>query len=293
MCAHHHHVGNHLIFGIIMNASFTIIEFIAGLLSNSLALLSDAVHDLSDTIALLISLFATKKAQAAPTERQSFGFHRATILAATLNAVMLVILTLFIFYRAALRIMHPEPIKAIIVFWVAIFGVVFNGIVVLRMWKDKDKDLNLRSAFWHLAEDALGWIGVLIAGVIMIFTGWYIVDPLISILIGLLVLRGAWGVLTEAVNILMEGTPKGIDLCAVKKTIMKHKEIKGVHDLHIWSLGGGYTILSCHICVDDMTLSTVQKIIHNLHIDLFEKHRIRHVTIEPESGLCCDDRRCN
>jgi cobalt-zinc-cadmium efflux system protein len=273
-------------FGIILNGSFTIVEFIVGIISNSLALISDALHDLTDTFALLLSFFASKKAEEKPTETKTWGYHRATILAAFVNGIFLVVLTLFIFYRAYIRILNPEPVKGPLVLGLAVFGILFNGAIVLKLWKSKDRDLNIKSIFWHISEDALGWIGVLIAGIIITFTNFYIIDSIISIAIGIIVLIGAWSIIKEATNILLEGVPEGISVNEVKKELKNIKPIKGVHDIHIWCTGSNYYILSAHIEVPDMKICDTNKIISKIEKVLKEKFNISHTTLAFESKKC-------
>lgn len=276
----------HIAYGIFLNGFFTIIEFVVGLLSNSLALMSDALHDLSDTLALLLSWFAAKKAEDKPTAEKTWGYHRATILAAFVNGIVLVLLTLFIFYRAYSRILNPEPVEGAYVFWLAVIGILFNGAILLRMRKAKESDLNLKSISWHIGEDVLGWIGVLIAGIVIIFTDFYIIDPIMSILIGLIVLKGAWGIIDEATHILLEGVPKNIALKDVEKEILKVKDVKGVHDTHVWNVGSKHNVLSAHIVVNDMMICDTNKIIGKINNILKKKFGIGHTTLAFESDKC-------
>jgi cobalt-zinc-cadmium efflux system protein len=285
--SHHQEHGKQIKFGIILNGSFTILEFIVGIISNSLALISDALHDLTDTFALLLSFFAAKKAGEKPTKTKTWGYHRATIIAAFVNGIFLVVLTLYIFYRAYIRILNPEPVKGHLVLGLAVFGIIFNGAIVLKLWKSKDRDLNIRSIFWHISEDALGWIGVLVAGIIMTFTDFYIIDPIISIAIGIIVLVGAWGIIKEATNILLEGVPKGISVSEVKKELKRIKPVKDAHDIHIWCTGSDYCILSAHIEVpEDMRICDTNKIISKIEDVLREKFNITHTTLAFESRKC-------
>jgi len=274
----------YIVFGIVLNGSFTIIEFIVGLISNSLALMSDALHDLTDTLALFLAWFAAKKADDEPTEKKTWGYQRATILAAFVNGIVLVVLTLFIFYRAYLRILNPEPVLGGYVLVLAIIGIVINGAIVLRLWKAKDRDVSIKSIFWHIGEDALGWVGVFIAGIVIVFTDFFIIDPLISILIGLIVLRGAWGIIKETTNILLEGVPKEINLKQVESEIKDVKDVKDVHDTHIWSIGSNYYALSAHVVVKDMLICDTNKIIDTVNKMLENKFNISHTTLAFLSG---------
>src|SRR3989338_3590098 len=277
----HRESKKNLIFGIVLNGSFTLVELAGGLLSNSLALISDAIHDLSDTIAIGISLYANEKAQAAPTKTKTFGYGRTTVLAALINAIALILITGFIFYRAYLRILEPKPVEGMIVFFIALVGMIVNGAIALRMWKSKDKDINMRSIFWHITEDFLGWIGVLISGVVIIFTDFYIIDPIMSILIGLIVLYSAWDIVKEGVNIFLEGVPRGIDVKKVEDSIKKIDKVKDVHDTHIWSLGPGNYSISAHVAVPNMKVDETYPILCRIHSEL-KKFHIEHTTIEFE-----------
>ena len=290
---HHKEVHKNFIYGIILNGSFTIIELVGGIFSNSLALISDAIHDLSDTIAIGISLFANKKAQQEPTKQKTFGYKRTTILSAVINAVVLILLTFFIFYRAYLRILNPEPVEGGIIFFIALFGILFNGLIVLRMWKHKDKDINIRSIFWHISEDFLGWIGVLVAGIVIIFTDFYIIDPIISILIGLIVIHGAFGIIKEGVNVFLEGVPEGMKISEVEKEIKKIKKVKAVHDTHIWTLGSNYNALSIHVVVPNMKIDETYDILCEINKRVKEKFNIEHTTIEFECSNCDPNRVCH
>ncbi len=283
---HHKEAKKQLIFGLVLNGSFTIIELIGSLLSNSLALLSDALHDFTDTVALSFSLYANKKAQQKPTKTKTFGYSRFTIIAAILNAIVLIILTFFIFYKAYQKILNPEQVNGMMIFIIAIFGIIFNGVVVLKMWKTKEKDINIKSIFWHLMEDVLGWFGVLIAGIVIIFTGWYIIDPIISILIGLMVIYGACGIIKETLDVFLLAVPKGINIDDITKEIKKIAKIKDVHDLHVWTIGSNYYALSGHILVKDTKISKTYTILCEVNKMLEKKFNIKHTTIEFECENC-------
>jgi cobalt-zinc-cadmium efflux system protein len=283
---HHKEAKKQLILGLVLNGSFTIIELIGGLLANSLALLSDALHDLTDTVALSLSLYANKKAQQKPTKTKTFGYRRSTIIAALINAIVLIALTFFIFYKAYQKILNPEQVNGMMIFIIAIFGIIFNGIVVLKMWRTKEKDINIKSVFWHLTEDVLGWFGVLIAGIVIIFTGWYIIDPIISILIGLVVIYGAYGIIRETLDVFMLAVPEGINIENIIKEIKKTPKVKDAHDLHVWTVGSNYYALSGHILVKDTKISKTYSILCEVNKMLEKKFNIKHTTIEFECESC-------
>jgi cobalt-zinc-cadmium efflux system protein len=289
---HYNEARKSILYGIILNSVFTGIELVGGILSNSLALLSDTIHDFSDSVALGISYYANKKAQSSPTKTMTFGYRRTTILAALINSTVLIVLTLLIFYRAYLRILNPEPVNGKIIFVIAIFGIITNGVIALKMFRGKDKDLNIKSVFWHIAEDFLGWLGILIAGTIIYLTGIYIIDPIISILIGLIVIYSAHDIVKSSVNIILEGVPEGLDIGEIEEEITNIENVNGVHDLHAWSLGTNYNALSAHVVITNMTVDQSHKILNEINSVLKEKFNIKHTTIEFECSHCDSDRVC-
>lgn len=289
---HYHEAKKSILYGIILNSVFTIIELVGGILSNSLALIGDTIHDFSDSVALGISYYANQKAQSSPTKTMTFGYRRTTILAALINSIVLIALTLLIFYRAYLRILNPEPVDGKMVFVIAIFGIIANGMIALKMFRGKDKDLNIKSVFWHITEDFLGWIGVLIAGIIIYLTGIYIIDPIISILIGLIVIYSAWDIVKSSVNIILEGVPDGLNIGEIEEEITNIENVDGVHDVHVWSLGTNYNALSAHVVIKNMTVDQSHKILNEINSILKEKFNIKHTTIEFECSHCDSDRVC-
>lgn len=289
---HYKETKKSILYGIVLNSIFTVIELVGGILSNSLALLSDTIHDFSDSVALGISYYANQKAQSSPTKTMTFGYRRTTILAALINSTILMALTFFLFYRAYLRILNPEPVNGKMVFVIAIFGIITNGIIAFKMLRGKDKDLNIKSVFWHITEDFLGWIGVLIAGAIIYFTGAYIIDPIISILIGLIVIYSAWGIVKESANIILEGVPEGLNVQEIETEIKKIQNVNDAHDIHVWSLGTNYNALSAHVVISNMTVDQSHEILNKINTMLKEKFSIEHTTIEFECSHCDSDRVC-
>jgi cobalt-zinc-cadmium efflux system protein len=272
--------------GIVVNGLFTIVELVVGIFSNSLALISDAVHDLTDTMALAFSWWATRYAETPSDSQRTWGYHRATILAAFVNGIGLVLITLFIFYRAYGRILSPEPVEGTYVLGVAIIGIIANGYIVWRLRSSSRRDVNLKSIYWHMSEDALGWGGVLVAGIVMTFTHFYLIDPLISIIIGLIVLSGAYSVLRETVDILLESVPSHIDIEDVRSAMLDHEEVNDVHDLHIWVIGPSHYALSAHVKVDEMEIRDTDPILQDLRSMLQKRYGITHVTISFETAEC-------
>lgn len=282
-------INTHLKMGIILNTAFTIFEFMIGLFSGSLALMSDAGHNLTDALSLLISLFANKVATRKANEEATYGYGRATIIAAFINALILIILALYIFSEAYQRILNPHPVTGLTIILVAIVGIIVNGSVAMLFKKDK-ADLNVKSVFINMALDVVALVGTLIAGVLIIFTKSPIVDPIISIFIGILLLYSAWEVVKDALHILLEGVPDGIELAHVKEVIKGvNTYIKDVDDLHIWGISSQYAAMSCHIIIKNCSLEKSMEIVKEIKAKLKISCHITHATIETELLECPPD----
>ncbi|MBN9387778.1 MAG: cation transporter [Chloroflexi bacterium] len=279
-------VSNLFKISLILTAGFVVFQFIAGLMVNSLALISDAGHNLTDAMALAFSWFALVLARRSPDNRKTYGYHRAGILAATLNAATLILISLYVFYEAVQRIFHPEPVEGEVVVIVATVAFLLNGGITLAFVRASKDDLNVRSAFIHLLGDALSSLGVIIAGLIMWFTGLAIFDPLVSILIGLFILWSSWSIIKEATNVLLEGIPEGLDMVSLMHDLMEIPNVNSVHDLHVWTLGGSNRMLSCHILTNETTLHEANTTVHLIKEMLVDKYRIHHATIELECENC-------
>ena len=290
---HHARQGASLLISVALNLGFAVAELIFGLFANSLALVADAVHDASDAVALTISYFGLKVSQRAPNRRRTFGYRKVRILTAFVNALVLVALTAFILRAAILRIMAPEPVKSPVLIVLAIAGLVVNGAAVLLLRRDRDS-LNIRAAMWHLLEDFLGWIAVLVGGIVIRLTGWYVIDPILSIAVSAFVLWGAWSVFRESASILIDSTPHDVQFDEVRRFILNFDpQVTGVHDLHIWTLGEGERALMAHLAVTDATVSSFHPLLARLESALVERFEINHVTLELESGECkSSDRVC-
>src|SRR5574337_97037 len=235
---------------ILLNGLFIAIELAAGFAVNSLALLGDAWHNFSDVLGLSIAWFALRQVRRPADSVRTFGYHRAGILAALGNSLFLGVVTLTLFLEALQRLRHPPPAGGGIILAVAAVGVAVNGTVAFSL-RHSGRDLNLRSAFLHMLGDALVSFGVVVAGAGILWTGWDWLDPLASLLVGAFILAGAWRIVREAVNVLMEGTPQGLNVREVSAAIADVPGVRGVHHLHVWSLGGELTALSCHVVVED------------------------------------------
>lgn len=268
------------------NVSLMILEVIGGLVSRSLALLSDAGHMLTDSLAVFLSYLAIRWGRLPATHRRTFGYHRAEILVALANGVALLAIAGYIFYEAILRFFNPQEIRTGILLAVATVGFAGNlfGLFVLR--GESHDNLNVRSAFFHILADTLSSVGVIAGGAIIWATGWYWVDSLIGVLIGGIVLRGAVDLILEAGEILLEATPRDIDMAALKREIEKVPGVKGVHDIHIWTIGSGRRALSAHVITDDITTRQGQDIACRVRAVLAEMFSITHTTLEMECDSC-------
>ncbi|HEX7541245.1 MAG TPA: cation diffusion facilitator family transporter [Anaerolineales bacterium] len=273
---------------------FVVIEILAGVFANSLALLTDAAHNLTDVLALALTWWAlwitTKPADSSKT----YGYHRAGILVALVNSTTLAVIALGIFYEAWKRIVAPPIVQADILIGVGAAAVVVNLATALLVRRGSEQDLNLRSAFLHLMGDVLSTVGAVIAGIIIRFTGWNWLDALVSILIGFLILWNAWGILRESLEILMESTPADINLDTLRRDMLAVEGVRGVHDLHIWSINRSLRTLSAHVITDDVPVSVGAKVRAAVGQMLADRYEVRHATLQLECiecdnhGLFCD-----
>ncbi|HJF31873.1 MAG TPA: cation diffusion facilitator family transporter [Sporosarcina psychrophila] len=267
-------------------ATYMIVEVIGGYLTNSLALLADAGHMLSDAISLAIALIAFKLGEKVASKSKTFGYKRFEILAAVLNGVTLIIIALFIFYEAIERFANPPEVATTGMLVVSSIGLAVNILVAWIMMRggDVEENLNMRGAYLHVISDMLGSVGAIIAALLIMFFGWGWADPLASIIVAALVLRSGYYVSKSALHVLMEGTPQNVDINEVIQTIEKTKGIESVHDLHVWSISSGLHALSCHAVVDDeLSIAESQKLLHKIEHDL-EHKGIQHVTIQLETS---------
>ena len=265
---------------------FVAVEVFAGLRANSLALLSDAGHNFTDALALLLAWFAVYLQSKPADEIKTFGYHRAGVLAAFVNAVTLVALSLWILYESVARLRHPGVVQGTPMMVVAALGVALNGGIMLALRSAGKDDLNVRSAFVHMLGDALGSVAIIAGGAAIRFTGWVRVDPALSILIALLIVWTARDIVRESLNVLLEGSPRGIELRDVMASMRAVAGVLDVHDLHIWSLGSSAHALSCHVLIEDVPPSASDIILRRLNGVLEEKFRIAHTTVQFEHVSC-------
>lgn len=272
-----------MVIALLITAGFMVVEVIGGLLTNSLALLADAGHMLTDVAALALSLFAIWLAKRPATPERSYGFLRAEVLAAFINAVTLVVMSIFIFIEAFERLDAPPEVDSIPMLLVAFAGLGANAASawVLSRGGGHQHNLNTRGAFLHVVSDMLGSVGAIVAALVMMATGWYLADPILSAVIGLLILRSAWVLLRQSTDVLLEATPKGIDSGDVRDALSGVDGVCGVHDLHIWTVTSGLDSMSAHVQVNN------SRPWNDVCVDLTDAMRdefgIAHVTLQPES----------
>jgi cobalt-zinc-cadmium efflux system protein len=258
---------------------------VAGIRSHSLALLSEAGHNLSDFLALLLSLVAVYLQSRPASSTKTYGYHRAGVLAALVNAVSLVAVSFFIFYEAFHRLQHPEHVQASVMMWVAGAGVVMNGVIALLLYRSGG-DVNIRSALLHEVGDTLSTAAVIAGGWAILVTRDYRIDSALSFAIGALILWSGFGIVRETLNILLEGTPRGMKLELVETAIRSIEGVNDVHDLHVWSIGSETHALSCHIAIADIPPSVSERILRDVKDRLHHHFRIDHTTIQFEHVEC-------
>ena len=290
---HHHHQdisGKNLLISSVLNFIITIVEIIGGLVSNSLALLSDALHNLGDTSAVFIAYMAHLISKKDYTDKKTFGYKRIEILAALFNAIVLIAITSYLFVEAFKRIQNPEPIRGKIMFVVAVIGLLANIFSVLLLKRDSRHNINVRAAYLHLLGDTISSVAVITGAVFIYFFGFFWIDPLITFIVGLYILKETWSVLKQAVEILMQGTPGDLDLARVKDSLESLTEIDNIHHVHAWNLNDNEIHFECHVDLnDDIRVSQTEKIKDKIHEILLNKFNITHVTIQYEYN-CCDDK---
>ncbi len=281
-----HQTSKRLGFSLALTLVFVFIEAAAGVLGNSLALLTDAAHNLTDVIALALSWYAIRIATRPSNARQTFGYHRAGILVALVNATTLVMIALGIFYEAWRRFASPPEVNPGILVGVGLVAFTINLVTALLVKEGSQHDLNMRSAFLHLMGDVLSTIGAVIAGGVIYFTGANWLDPLVSVLIGVLILWNAWGILRDSVNILLEATPQDVDVNTLVSEIQKVEGVLGVHDLHVWSITQSMRTMSAHILTRDVSISSGALIQAEINELLAHNYNITHATLQLECACC-------
>ncbi|MBV9081972.1 MAG: cation transporter, partial [Acidobacteriaceae bacterium] len=231
---------------------FTAFEVYAGFRASSLALLSDAGHNFTDSLALLLAAVGLYLQSRPADQTKTFGYQRAGVITAFLNAATLVLISVVILWQAVVRILHPRAVNESVMLWVAAAALVLNGVIMLALHRGQKGDLNIRAAFIHMLGDALGAAAIIAGALVIRFTGWMYIDPVLSIALALLIVYTAWDIIRESLNILLEGLPRGLELRTVKKAMSGVEGVLDVHDLHVWSLGSSTHALSSHVLIEDM-----------------------------------------
>ena len=293
--AHHGVSGKKLIWTIVFNVIITVAEFIGGLISGYLALIADAVHNLSDVAALGLAWLGVKGSEMPATKKKTFGYKRIEVMTAFISAVSLVVIAIFIIREAFERYLNPQELTYPWLFIsVASIGLIGNVVSIWLLHSEKGKSLNMKTAFLHMAYDAVSSIVVIIGGIVILLTGYYIIDVILSLVIALMIFWSSYMVIKEAVLIFLEAVPEGIQFDEVYDALNEFSKIKKVHDLHIWSLSSTEVALSCHICIDENDLTDGPAIVKEVNDMILKRFNIYHGTIQIEtSDTDCSDNKCN
>ncbi|MBN2401637.1 MAG: cation transporter [Spirochaetes bacterium] len=278
-----------LVIVILFNSVITVAEYIGGIISGSLALISDAWHNLSDVLSLMLGYAGEKVSESYPSKKYSFGLKRFEVLIALLNALMLAGLGIYIVYEAVARFMHPVPVDVSVMIPVSVIALLGNVFSIIVLFKNKNSNLNIRAAFLHLLYDALSSVAVIAAGIILYFTGITWADLAASLIIVFMMVWSSAGIIKESFRIFLQGTPPDIDADEVYKNILATAGVGSLHGLHIWSVSSSEVFLSCHVCVDQsLDITNTDKIIKRVNSMLENKYGITHTTIQIENDEICD-----
>lgn len=290
---HHHHahaitsLNRAFLWGISLNAGFVAVEFVVGLLYGSMGLLSDAGHNLSDVASLLLAMLAFRLSQAHATPRYTYGYKKSTVLISLLNSVILLIAVGVIIAESIGRMLHPEPVVGGAVAWTAGIGVVVNGFTAWLFMKDRKRDLNVRGAYLHMAADALVSIGVLLSGVVISWTGWTLIDPIVGLVVAGVIVASVWSLTRASLRLSLDGVPDGFDIAELGRRMSSVEGVQTVHHIHVWALSTTENALTAHVVVTD--LSAQERIKHALK-ELLHEAGISHATLEFETPAeqCAD-----
>ncbi|WP_321424671.1 cation diffusion facilitator family transporter [uncultured Bacteroides sp.] len=298
MAHNHEHQHNHtveslnkaFIIGIALNLSFVIIEFGAGFYYDSLGLMSDAGHNLGDVASLFLALLAFRLAKVRANARYTYGYKKSTVLVSLLNAVILLIAVGAILMESLEKIVNPRPVEGIAIAWVAGIGVFINAFTAMLFIKNKEKDLNVRGAYLHMAADTLVSVGVLLSGIVISYTGWFVLDPIIGITVAVVILVSTWNLLHESVRLSLDGVPVSINSADIKEIISEIPEVISIHHLHIWAISTTENAMTAHIVIPNLNEMEALK----THIkNKLQEAGISHVTLEFETNeICCEDGYC-
>jgi cobalt-zinc-cadmium efflux system protein len=292
----HHHHGHHnhfhssemkqlsraFIFGIVLNLSFVVVEAVAGFITNSLALITDAGHNLSDVAGLGLALFAFRLAKSKSDETFTYGYSKSTILAALVNATILLVAMGGVGYEAIHRLLKPQPTEGIVMAMVAGIGIVINTASALLFLRQKDDDLNAKGAYLHLAGDALISLGVVVAGIIINYTHWFWLDSALSLVIMLVIIYGTWGLLTDSIRLSLDAVPRNVDMQTVKEKLLHMQGVMGIHHIHVWALSTQTNAITAHLVISETLSATDEQSL---------KERIKH-TLQHLNNLVCKEEEC-
>jgi cobalt-zinc-cadmium efflux system protein len=295
---HHHHapkitsLSRAFIIGIVLNFGYVIFQIVVGFRINSLSLLSDALHNFADVVALALSLLAFKLASVKATDRYTFGYKKASILVALFNALVLLVSVGAIGYEAIMRFFNPESQQGLTIAMVSGVGILINGFTAMQFFRDKDSDLNVKSAFAHLAADAVVSLGLVVGGILIYYTGWTWIDPVLSLIVALVIIWGTWSLTKDTLRLSLDGVPNNIDLQKVKEEILESPEVASIHHLHVWAISTTENALTAHVVLnqilDFQKINTLKRTIkHHL-----EHVNIHHATLEFEVADDCTDEEC-
>ena len=290
---HHHHdhtvtsLNTAFIWGIALNVGFVIVEFAVGLYYGSMGLLSDAGHNLSDVASLLLAMLAFRLAQARATPKYTYGYKKSTVLISLLNSVILLIAVGVIVAESIGRMLHPEPVVGGAIAWTAGVGVAINGFTAWLFVKDKDRDLNVKGAYLHMAADALVSVGVLVSGLVISWTGWTVVDPIVGLAVAGVIVASVWSLTRDSLRLSLDGVPGGIDIAEIERKMEAVPGVRAVHHIHVWAISTTENALTAHVVLD--SLSRMEEVKHALK-ELLGRSGIPHATLEFESVTerCCD-----
>jgi cobalt-zinc-cadmium efflux system protein len=298
---HHHHEHTHkidglnraFIAGIVLNLLFVIVEVVAGIATNSLALLSDAGHNLGDVAGLAMALVAYRLTKVKSNKKYTYGYSKTTILVALLNAMILLIAIGGIGYEAVQRLFSPQPMQGKLMVIVAAAGIVINTISALLFLNNKENDLNVRGAFLHLAADALVSLAVVVAGLVIMYTDWYWMDSAVSLLIFLVILVSTWRLVLDSLRLSLDGVPANIDMEKLQQHLLSVSGVRSVHHVHVWALSTTVNALTAHLVIDEILSSDQEQELKEEVKESLEQLHIQHATLETERGkVCCTEEEC-
>ncbi len=294
MAHHHHHhdeniSGSRLIITMLLNFLITVVEIIGGILSGSLSLISDALHNFSDGIAVIISYFALKLKEKPKSYKHTFGFKRAEILAALINSSALLVISFYLFYESGVRLLNPTEVQGGLMTLVASIGLAANIAGTLLLKKGADSSINIKAAYLHLLSDAVSSVAVILGGLAIYYLSIYWLDPVLTILIAAYVLKESFHILTDALHVLMEGTPEGISLEDIRKKVESFEHVVNIHHVHVWSVGENDIHLEAHINIDNMMTDKSDELREKIEKALHDEFDIHHATIQFECGKCIED----